>query len=62
MTREERHRILSPAEIADAHAQAERALSTVGIPAELIDVLRPILAPAARALAAEDAAAQPAAA
>lgn len=52
--REERHRILSPAEIADARAQAERAVSTVGIPPELIDALRPILAPAAEALAAED--------
>ncbi|SBT89416.1 hypothetical protein GA0115233_100963 [Streptomyces sp. DI166] len=62
MTREERHRILSPAEIADARAQAQRAISTVGIPPELIDVLRPILAPAAAALAAEDAAAQTAAA
>ncbi|MBD0837402.1 hypothetical protein [Streptomyces sp. TRM68416] len=56
MTREERYRILSPAEIADARAQAERALNTVGIPPELIDALRPILAPAAAALAAEDAA------
>ena len=61
MTREERHRILSAAEIADARAQAERAISTVGIPSELIDALRPILAPAAQALAA-DAAAQVAAA
>lgn len=62
MTREERHRILSPAEIADARAQAERAVTTVGIPAELIDALRPILAPAAEALAVDDATAQPAAA
>ncbi len=62
MTREERHRILSPAEIADAQAQAERAVNTVGIPQELIDRLRPILAPAAAALAAEEAHAQKAAA
>lgn len=55
MTREERHRILSPAEIADARAQADRAIRTVGIPSELIDQLRPILAPVAEALAAEDA-------
>ncbi|MEU9349064.1 hypothetical protein AB0D74_48490 [Streptomyces sp. NPDC048278] len=58
MTREERHRILSPAEIADAHAQADRALTTVGIPAELIEELRPILAPIAAAIAAEKAAAR----
>ena len=62
MTREERHRILSSAEIADARGQAERALTTVGIPQELIDRLRPILAPAVEALAAEEAAAQPMAA
>jgi hypothetical protein len=62
VTREERHRILSPAEIADAQGQAERAVTTVGIPQELIDRLRPILAPAAEALAAEEAAAQPKAA
>lgn len=62
MTREERERILSPAEIADAHAQADRALRTVGIPPELIDALRPILAPAAEALASEDAGAHTAAA
>jgi hypothetical protein len=53
VTREERHRLLSPAEIADARAQAERAIRTVGIPPELIDALRPILAPAVQALAAE---------
>ena len=62
MTREERHRILSPAEITDARGQAERAVSTVGIPQELIDRLRPVLAPAAQALAAEAAAARPTAA
>lgn len=56
MTREERHRLLSPAEIADAHAQADRAIRTVGIPAALIDELRPILAPVAEAIAAEEAA------
>lgn len=56
MTREERLRILSPAEVADARRQADRAVSTVGIPAELIAALRPILAPAAEALAAEEAA------
>jgi hypothetical protein len=55
MTREERHRILTPAEIADARRQANRAIATVGIPAELIDQLRPILAPAAERLAAEEA-------
>ncbi|MDX3170072.1 hypothetical protein PV516_40640 [Streptomyces scabiei] len=54
MTREERHRILSPAEIADAQGQARRAVSTVGIPRELIDRLRPILAPAAAAIAADE--------
>ena len=53
MTREERHRILSPAEIEDAQSQARRAVSTVGIPQELIDRLRPILAPAAKAVADE---------
>ncbi|MDX2566049.1 hypothetical protein PV413_23870 [Streptomyces scabiei] len=58
MTREERHRILSPAEIADAQGQARRAVSTVGIPPELIDQLRPILAPAAKAIAADEAAAR----
>ncbi|WP_200302288.1 hypothetical protein [Streptomyces adelaidensis] len=57
MTREERHRILSPAEIADAQSQAQRAVTTVGIPQELIDRLRPILAPAATALATDEAAA-----
>lgn len=62
MTREERHRILSPAEIADARSQAERAISTVGIPPDLIDALRPILAPAAEALAAADVVVQAAAA
>lgn len=56
MTREERQRILSPAEIAEAHAQADRALKTVGIPPALIDELRPILAPVAEAIAAEEAA------
>lgn len=56
MTREERHALLSPAEIADAQGQARRAVSTVGIPQELIDRLRPILAPAAAAIAAEEAA------
>lgn len=56
MTREERHRILSPAEIADAHAQADRALRTVGIPVALLDELRPILAPVAESIAAEEAA------
>jgi hypothetical protein len=53
--REERHRILSPAEVADARRQAERAISAVGIPPELIAALRPILAPAAEAVAAEEA-------
>lgn len=62
MTREERRRILSDAELADARAQAARAIRTVGIPPELIDVLRPILAPAAAALAADDAPTQAAAA
>lgn len=62
MRREERHRLLSPAEIADARSQAERAITTVGIPPELIDVLRPILAPAAEALAAETVSVQAAAA
>ena len=56
MTREERHRILSASEIADARGQAERAIRTVGIPAALIDELRPILAPVAEAIAAEAAA------
>ncbi|MEH0564687.1 hypothetical protein QBA57_39835 [Streptomyces scabiei] len=58
MTREERHRLLSPAEIADAQGQARRAVSTVGIPRELIDRLRPILAPAAKAIAADEVAAR----
>ena len=62
MTREERRRILGAAEIADARAQAERALSTVGIPQQLIESLRPILAPAAEACALEEAAARPTAA
>lgn len=62
MTREERERILSPAEIAEAHAQADRALSTVGIPPALINELRPILAPVAEAIAAEEAVATQAAA
>jgi hypothetical protein len=57
VTREERHKILSPAEIQDAQSQARRAVSTVGIPRELIDRLRPILAPAAKAIAADEAAA-----
>ncbi|RSN18726.1 hypothetical protein DMH25_00220 [Streptomyces sp. WAC 01325] len=55
MTKEERHAILTPAEIADARAQADRAIRTVGIPPELIAQLRPILAPAAERLAAEQA-------
>lgn len=55
MTREERQRILSDAELADARAQAQRALSTVGVPPELIERLRPILAPAAHALTKENA-------
>jgi hypothetical protein len=55
MTREERERILSPAEIAEAHAQADRAINTVGIPPQLINELRPILAPVAEAIAAEEA-------
>lgn len=55
MTREERHALLSPAEIEDAQGQARRAVSTVGIPQELIDRLRPILAPAAKAIAADEA-------
>ncbi|MFJ8107977.1 hypothetical protein [Streptomyces sp. NPDC096132] len=45
MTKEERHAILTPAEVADARAQADRAIRTVGIPPELIAQLRPILAP-----------------
>ena len=61
MTREERRRILSDAELADAREQAERALATVGIPAGLLDTLRPSLAPAAEALT-EDPPARPAAA
>lgn len=61
MTREERRRILSDAELADAREQAERALATVGIPAAVLDTLRPILAPAAEALT-EDTPARPAAA
>lgn len=56
MTREERRQILSAAELADARSQAQRALATVGVPIELIDSLRPILAPAAEALADADAA------
>lgn len=56
MTREERQRVLSSAELADARGQAQRALAAVGIPSELIDALRPILAPAAEALARADAA------
>ncbi|WP_432198966.1 hypothetical protein [Streptomyces sp. bgisy027] len=55
MTKEERHAILTPEEIADARAQADRAIRTVGIPPELIAQLRPILAPAAERLAAEQA-------
>jgi hypothetical protein len=51
VTQEERRRVLSAAELADARGQAQRALDTVGIPPELIDHLRPILAPAAEALA-----------
>lgn len=54
MTREERQRILNPAELADARSQAQRALDTVGIPAELIQLLRPILAPAAEVLTRAD--------
>ncbi|MEU3254236.1 hypothetical protein [Streptomyces sp. NPDC006997] len=53
MTREERQRILSQSEVADAQAQAERALSTVGIPPELINALRPILAAAAESVTAD---------
>ncbi|NML55304.1 hypothetical protein HHL19_16145 [Streptomyces sp. R302] len=51
MTREERHRILSTEEIADARRQARKAIDEVGIPPELIDRLRPVLAPVAEALA-----------
>ncbi|MFE3129154.1 hypothetical protein ACFXHD_37720 [Streptomyces hydrogenans] len=50
MTREERHRILSADEIADARQQACKAIDEVGIPQELIDRLRPVLAPVAQAL------------
>ncbi|MFF8412907.1 hypothetical protein [Streptomyces omiyaensis] len=51
MTREERHRILSTDETADARRQARQAIDEVGIPQELIDRLRPVLASAAQALA-----------
>jgi hypothetical protein len=51
MTREERSRILSPAEIADARRQATQAVAEVGIPSELIERLRPVLAPVAERLA-----------
>lgn len=53
--------MLSDEELADARGQAERALATVGIPAGVLDTLRPILAPAAEALT-EDTPARPAAA
>ncbi|MFE4658097.1 hypothetical protein ACFRFJ_15605 [Streptomyces hydrogenans] len=53
MTREERHRILSANEIADARQQARKAIDEVGIPQELIDRLRPVLAPVAQALVDE---------
>ncbi|MFF7474559.1 hypothetical protein [Streptomyces sp. NPDC008092] len=53
MTEEERHAILTPEEIADARAQADRAIRTVGIPPELIAWLRPILVPAAERVEAE---------
>jgi anti-sigma regulatory factor (Ser/Thr protein kinase) len=51
MTSEERRRILSPAEIADARRQATTAVAAVGIPSELIERLRPVLAPVAELLA-----------
>lgn len=57
MTREERRRILGADALADARNQANRALESVGIPPELVESLRPILAPAAQALAEETAAA-----
>lgn len=62
MTREERRRILGADVVADARTQANRALESVGIPPELVESLRPILAPAAEALAEDVAAAAPAAA
>lgn len=62
MTREERQRLLSAAELADARGQAQRALESVGIPQQLIESLRPILAPAAEACATEEAATRPKAA
>jgi len=55
MTRDERHRILSPGEIADARQQATDAIAEYGIPRDLIECLRPVLAPVAEALAAADA-------
>ncbi|MFF8980214.1 hypothetical protein ACF08A_25805 [Streptomyces cellulosae] len=62
MTREERRRILGADALADARRQANRALESVGIPPELVESLRPILAPAAEALAEDTAAASTAAA
>ncbi len=62
MTREERRQLLTAAELADARNQAQRALDSVGVPSELIESLRPILAPAAEACALEEAATQPMAA
>ena len=62
MTREERRQLLTAAELADARSQAQRALDSVGVPSELIESLRPILAPAAEACALEEAAARPTAA
>ncbi|MFG2516003.1 hypothetical protein [Streptomyces sp. NPDC048584] len=53
MTREERRRILSADELADARGQAQRALDTVGISPELVESLRPILAPAAEAITSD---------
>lgn len=55
MTREQRARILSPAEIADARRQATEAVAEVGIPRDLIERLRPVLAPVAELLAADPA-------
>ncbi|WP_137991207.1 hypothetical protein [Streptomyces vilmorinianum] len=62
MTGEQRRRILTAAELADARRQATEAVAAVGIPLDLIERLRPVLAPVAERLAAESAVAMPEAA
>ncbi|WP_435600811.1 hypothetical protein [Streptomyces sp. C10-9-1] len=48
----DRHlQILGPVALNDARAQARKAIAEVGVPTDLIETLRPVLAPMAEQLA-----------